>query len=172
MAEYEHIRHTFEPVCNEKSKILILGSLPSVKSREQGFYYGHPQNRFWRVLAAVLSCPVPITISEKKEMLLKHRIAVWDVIESCDIMGSSDSSIKNVVPADIGALLHRTQICRLFANGKKAESLYRRYIFQKTGIQITALPSTSPANAAFSLERLTEVWGREIVRELGENGVE
>ena len=165
---YEHICHTFEPVYDERSKILILGSLPSVKSREQGFYYGHPQNRFWRVLAAVLSCQVPETIGEKKKMLLAHRIALWDVIESCDIRGSSDSSIKNVVPADIGAVLGKTQIGRIYANGRKSESLYNKYIFPKTKTGITVLPSTSPANAACSLGKLTEIWGAEIGRELGE----
>lgn len=162
MGEYQHICHTFEPVYNEESGILILGSLPSVKSREQGFYYGHPQNRFWKVLAAVLCCPLPATIEEKKSMLLKNRIALWDVIESCDIIGSSDSSIKNVVPADIGSILSKTKINRIFANGKKAESLYRKYIFPKTKVEITALPSTSPANAACSLERLAEVWREKI----------
>ena len=167
MAEYEHICHTFEPVYDERSKILILGSLPSVKSREQGFYYGHPQNRFWRVLAAVLSCQVRGTIGEKKKMLLEHRVALWDVIESCDIRGSSDSSIKNVKPADIGAVLGRTQIGRIYANGKKSESLYNKYIFPETKAEVTALPSTSPANAACSFERLVEVWGAEIRRGLG-----
>lgn len=167
MPEYEHICHTFEPVYDEKSKILILGSLPSVKSRETGFYYGHPQNRFWKVLAAILSCPVPVTIEEKKEMLLAHHIAVWDVIESCDIIGSSDSSIKNVVPADIGTVLQKTAVRKIFANGKKAESLYRQYIFPKTKVSVTALPSTSPANAACSLEKLVDVWGAEIGESLG-----
>lgn len=162
MAEYQHICHTFRPVYDEHSKILILGSLPSVKSREAGFYYGHPQNRFWKVLAALLDCPVPETMEEKKRMLLTHRVAVWDVIESCDIIGSSDSSIKNVVPADIGKLLEKANIGRIFANGKKAESLYQKYIFPKTKVPVTALPSTSPANAACSLEKLVEVWGTEI----------
>lgn len=162
MAEYQHIRHTFMPVYDENSKVLILGSLPSVKSREAGFYYGHPQNRFWKVLAALLTCPVPETIEEKKRMLLTHRIAIWDVIESCDIIGSSDSSIKNVVPADIGKLLENADIGRIFANGKKAESLYKKYIFPKTKVPVTVLPSTSPTNAACSLEKLVEVWGTEI----------
>lgn len=162
MAEYQHICHTFRPVYDGDSKILILGSLPSVKSREAGFYYGHPQNRFWKVLAALLDCPVPETMEEKKRMLLTHRVAVWDVIESCDIIGSSDSSIKNVVPADIGKLLEKANIGRIFANGKKAESLYQKYIFPKTKVPVTALPSTSPANAACSLEKLVEVWGTEI----------
>lgn len=162
MAEYQHVRHTFMPVYDENSKVLILGSLPSVKSREAGFYYGHPQNRFWKVLAALLTCPVPETIEEKKRMLLTHRIAIWDVIESCDIIGSSDSSIKNVVPADIGKLLENADIGGIFANGKKAESLYKKYIFPKTKVPVTVLPSTSPANAACSLEKLVEVWGTEI----------
>lgn len=162
MAEYQHVHHTFMPVYDENSKVLILGSLPSVKSREAGFYYGHPQNRFWKVLAALLTCPVPETIEEKKRMLLTHHIAVWDVIESCDIIGSSDSSIKNVVPADIGKLLENADIGRIFANGKKAESLYQKYIFPKTKVPVTVLPSTSPANAACSLEKLAEVWGTEI----------
>lgn len=162
MAEYQHICHTFRPVYDEHSKILILGSLPSVKSREAGFYYGHPQNRFWKVLAALLACPVPETMEEKKRMLLTNRVAVWDVIESCDIIGSSDSSIKNVVPADIGKLLEKANIGRIFANGKKSESLYQKYIFPKTKVPVTALPSTSPANAACSLEKLVEVWGTEI----------
>lgn len=162
MAEYQHVRHTFMPVYDKKSKVLILGSLPSVKSREAGFYYGHPQNRFWKVLAALLSCPVPETIEQKKRMLLTHHVAVWDVIESCDIIGSSDSSIKNVVPADIGKLLENADIGGIFANGKKAESLYKKYIFPKTKVSVTALPSTSPANAACSLEKLVEVWGTEI----------
>lgn len=167
MPEYEHICHTFKPVYDEKSKILILGSLPSVKSRETGFYYGHPQNRFWKVLAAILSCSVPVTIEEKKEMLLAHHIAVWDVIESCDIIGSSDSSIKNVVPADIGTVLQKTAVRKIFANGKKAESLYRQYIFPKTKVSVTALPSTSPANAACSLEKLVDIWRAEIGESLG-----
>ncbi len=162
MSEYQHICHTFRPVYDEKSKILILGSLPSVKSREAGFYYGHPQNRFWKVLGAVLSCPVPVTIQEKEEMLLAHHVAVWDVIESCDIIGSSDSSIKNVVPADIGEILEKADIRGIYANGKKAESLYRKYIFPKTKVPVIALPSTSPANAACSLEKLVEIWDREI----------
>ena len=162
MAQYEHICHTFQPVYDGASRILILGSLPSVKSRETGFYYGHPQNRFWRVLAEVLCCPVPTTIEEKKSMLLAHHIAVWDVIESCDIVGSNDSSIKNVVPADIGMVLGETAVRKIYANGKKAESLYQKYVLPKTKIPVTALPSTSPANAACSLEKLVEVWGRRI----------
>ncbi len=154
--EYEHIVHSFEPVYDKASEILILGTLPSVKSRENNFYYGHKQNRFWKVLATLLKEPVPHTIEEKKAMLLAHRIALWDVIQSCDIKGSSDSSIKNVQPTDIGMILEKTNITRIYANGNKAGQLYKRYQFPVTGIEAMVLPSTSPANAAWSLERLCE----------------
>lgn len=156
--EYEHIVHSFEPVYDKDSEILILGTLPSVKSRENNFYYGHKQNRFWKVLATLLKEPVPDTIEEKKAMLLAHRIAMWDVIQSCDIKGSSDSSIKNVQPTDIGMILEKTNITRIYANGNKAGQLYKRYQFPVTGIEAMVLPSTSPANAAWSLERLCEAW--------------
>ena len=134
--EYEHIVHSFEPVYDKASEILILGTLPSVKSRENNFYYGHKQNRFWKVLATLLKEPVPDTIEEKKAMLLAHRIALWDVIQSCDIKGSSDSSIKNVQPTDIGMILEKTNITRIYANGNKAGQLYKRYpiFFAITGI--------------------------------------
>lgn len=156
--EYEHIVHSFEPVYDKASEILILGTLPSVKSRENNFYYGHKQNRFWKVLATLLKEPVPDTIEEKKTMLLAHRIALWDVIQSCDIKGSSDSSIKNVQPTDIGMILEKTNITRIYANGNKAGQLYKRYQFPVTGIEAMVLPSTSPANAAWSLERLCKAW--------------
>lgn len=156
--EYEHIVHSFEPVYDKASEILILGTLPSVKSRENNFYYGHKQNRFWKVLATLLKEPVPHTIEEKKAMLLAHRIALWDVIQSCDIKGSSDSSIKNVQPTDIGMILEKTNITRIYANGNKAGQLYKRYQFPVTGIEAMVLPSTSPANAAWSLEQLCEAW--------------
>lgn len=156
--EYEHIVHSFEPVYDKASEILILGTLPSVKSRENNFYYGHKQNRFWKVLATLLKEPIPDTIEEKKAMLLAHRIALWDVIQSCDIKGSSDSSIKNVQPTDIGMILEKTNITRIYANGNKAGQLYKRYQFPVTGIEATVLPSTSPANAAWSLDRLCEAW--------------
>ena len=147
--EYEHIVHSFEPVYDRASEILILGTLPSVKSRENNFYYGHKQNRFWKVLATLLKEPVPDTIEEKKAMLLARRIALWDVIQSCDIKGSSDSSIKNVQPTDIGMILEKTNITRIYANGNKAGQLYKRYQFPVTGIEAMVLPSTSPANAAW-----------------------
>ena len=156
--EYEHIVHSFEPVYDKDSEILILGTLPSVKSRENNFYYGHKQNRFWKVLATLLKEPVPETIEEKKAMLLAHRIALWDVNQSCDIKGSSDSSIKNVQPTDIGMILEKTNMTQIYANGNKAGQLYKRYQFPITGIEATVLPSTSPANAAWSLARLCEAW--------------
>ena len=156
--EYEHIVHSFEPMYDKDSEILILGTLPSVKSRENNFYYGHKQNRFWKVLATLLKEPVPETIEEKKAMLLAHRVALWDVIQSCDIKGSSDSSIKNVQPTDIGMILEKTNMTQIYANGNKAGQLYKRYQFPVTGIEATVLPSTSPANAAWSLARLCEAW--------------
>ena len=156
--EYEHITHSFEPVYDKNSRILILGTLPSVASRENNFYYGHKQNRFWKVLAILLKEPVPDTIEEKKAMLLAHRIALWDVIQSCDIKGSSDSSIKNVQPTDIGMILEKTNVTQIYANGNKAGQLYKRYQFPVTGIEATVLPSTSPANAAWSFDRLCEAW--------------
>lgn len=167
MDGYKHISHTFEPVYDNNSNILILGSFPSVKSREQGFYYGHPQNRFWKVISAVCKEEVPQTVEEKKAMLLKHRIAVWDVIDSCDIRGSSDSSIRNVVPADIAGLLRKTNISAVFANGGTAGKLYEKYVLAETGLVAKVLPSTSPANAASSLDRLIEVWSTAISEKIG-----
>ena len=158
--EYEHITHSFEPVYDKNSRILILGTLPSVASRENNFYYGHKQNRFWKVLATLLKEPVPDTIEEKKAMLLARRIALWDVIQSCDIKGSSDSSIKNVQPTDIGMILEKTNITRIYANGNKAGQLYKRYQFPVTGIEAMVLPSTSPANAAWSKKRLLTKWNQ------------
>ncbi len=160
--EYEHIIHGFEPIFDENSRILILGSLPSVKSREQGFYYGHPRNRFWPVIAAVVQKPVPVTVPEKKELLLDSGIAVWDVISECDIIGSADSKIKNAVPADINRILDTANIGRIFANGSTAAALYRKHIQPVTGREIITLPSTSPANAAWTTERLIDEWGKHI----------
>ena len=156
--EYEHIEHSFEPVYDSESKILILGTLPSVKSRESNFYYGHKQNRFWKVLAMLFHEAIPETIDEKKQLLLTHKIAVWDVIQSCDIKGSSDSSIKNVEPTDLRRLLTETTIKQIYVNGNKAGQLYKKYQFPITKIEAIQLPSTSPANAAWSLERLCEAW--------------
>lgn len=155
---YTHVSHDFEPVFDENSKVLILGTFPSVKSRENQFYYGHPQNRFWKVIAGLTESEVPQTIEEKKKLLLEHGIAIWDVIESCDIIGSSDSSIKNVVPADIERVVANSKIQNIYANGGTAKKLYEKYSQKKTGREIIGLPSTSPANAAYSLERLLEYW--------------
>lgn len=157
--KYSFAAHEFAPVYDKNSKILILGTFPSVKSRETSFYYGHPQNRFWKVLAALMESPVPVSIEEKKKFLLKHNIAVWDVIESCEIIGSSDSSIRNVVPADISRVLDDSSIQKIYANGGTAKKLYEKYVMKRTGKEIIGLPSTSPANAAYSLEKLTVSWG-------------
>ena len=163
MAKADSVTHTFEPIFSNESKVLILGTFPSVKSREQQFYYGHPQNRFWKLLALLMEDAIPDTIPEKKDFLLRHRIAVWDVIHSCTIEGSSDSSIRDVVPNDISMILEKTQIKTIFTNGGKAQSLYEKYVYPVCGIHAVKLPSTSPANAAFSLERLEAAW--QAVRE-------
>lgn len=150
--------HTIGYLFDKNSKILILGSFPSVASREQGFFYGHKQNRFWKVLSNVLSQKTPETIDEKREFLLNNNIALWDVIASCEITGSSDSSIKNVVPNNIDIILKNADIHAVFTNGRTSFKLYNKYIYPKTGISPVYLPSTSPANAAFSLEKLCEQW--------------
>ena len=155
-------KHPFPPLYDKSSKVLILGSFPSVKSREQMFFYGHPQNRFWKVLAGVLEQPVPETIEQKKEFLLQNHIAVWDVIASCTIEGSSDSSIKNVIPNDINQILEHCSIEQIIANGDKAYQLYNKYCLPMTQRACVKMPSTSPANAAWSLERLIENWGKMI----------
>ena len=160
--EYTHVTHTFEPVYDENAKILILGSFPSVKSREQKFYYGHPQNRFWKVLAACFCADVPVTIEEKKKFLLTHQIALWDVIEECDIVGSSDSSIRNVVPNRMEQILDVAEIRAIFANGDKAYQLFLKYCKKEGQPPLYKLPSTSPANAAWRFERLTEAWSAQI----------
>ncbi len=152
------IEHPFPPLYDEHSKILILGSFPSVKSREQRFFYGHPQNRFWRVMAAVFGAAVPETIEEKKQFLLENGIALWDVIAACEIQGSADSTIGQVVPNDLSPILKTAQIERVFTNGKTADRYYRRYTERNTGIPAVCLPSTSPANAAWGTERLISAW--------------
>lgn len=156
------INHPIKPVYDENSTMLILGSFPSVKSREQGFFYGHPQNRFWRVLAAIMKEEVPQTIDEKQAFLIRNHIAVWDVIASCEIVGSSDSSIKNVVANDLTPILSTSSINNIYVNGKKAEQLYKKYIEKSINQKCICLPSTSPANAAWSLERLIQNWGEKL----------
>lgn len=152
------IRHPIQPVYDENSKILILGSFPSVKSREQMFFYSHPQNRFWKVVSAVFECPVPETIEKKREFLLSSQIALWDVIYSCDIVGSSDSSIKNVVPNDLNLIFCSANIKKIFVNGKTSERYYNKYIRNRVNREAICLPSTSPANAVWTLERLIKEW--------------
>ena len=159
-----HIIHPIPPFYDENSNILILGSFPSVKSREQLFFYGHPQNRFWKVIASVFETDKPETIPEKKAFLAKHHVALWDVIGSCDIEGSSDSSIENVAANDISPILKKAKLRGVFVNGKTAEKYYIKYMEPKTGIKAICLPSTSPANAAWSVERLVKQWGEEIKR--------
>ncbi len=163
----EIFTHTFEPIFDKNSEILVLGSFPSVKSRENNFYYAHPQNRFWKVVASVYSCPVPKTVEEKKNMLLSNKIAVWDVIKSCEITGSADSTIKSVIPNDLSEILSVADIKKIYANGKTAQSLYNKYIKKNTGVDIISLPSTSPANAAYSLEKLIKEW--KIINEYNRN---
>ena len=150
--------HPIPPLYREDSRILILGSFPSVKSREMMFFYGHPQNRFWRVLAALYEEPFPVTVPERRDLLLRHRIAAWDVIRSCEISGSSDASIRNAVVNDLRPILEASPIETIYVNGKTAEKLYKRYTEPMTGRPAVCLPSTSPANAAWSLERLIEAW--------------
>lgn len=157
------MKHTIDPVYNEQSQILILGSFPSVKSREQQFFYGHKQNRFWKVLAGVLGCDVPQSVEEKKAILLSHHIAVWDVIQSCEIEGSSDASIRDVVPNDLTRILNTADIRAIYTNSGKAHELYGKYIEPVNKIAAQKLPSTSPANAGYSLERLLAAWS--VIRE-------
>lgn len=165
--EMESLRHPFPAVYAPDSRILILGSFPSVKSREQMFFYGHPQNRFWRVMAALLGADVPQTVEEKRAFLLANHIALWDVIASCDIAGSSDASIRNAVPNDLKPILETASIRQIFTNGGTAHRLYRKYIYPLTGREDTVLSSTSPANAARSLDALINAWQpvREALKE-------
>lgn len=158
MSATADILHPFPPLFDENSRTLILGSFPSVKSREQCFFYGHPQNRFWRLTAMLFDEEVPQSIEEKKRLILRHNLALWDVVYSCTITGSSDSSIKNVVANDLSPILNESRVDRIFTNGALAHKLYMKHIFPQTGIEAVKLPSTSPANAAYSLDRLSEYW--------------
>ena len=150
--------YPFIPLYDENSEILILGSFPSVKSQENKFFYGHPQNRFWPMIAEIFGEVRPQTREEKIALALRNHMAVWDVIESCDIVGSSDSSIKNAVPNDLSEILEKTRISRIIINGRTAEKFYRKYQAKAVDIPAVCLPSTSPANAAWSFERLKEAW--------------
>ena len=183
----EFLRHPIPPLFDRCSRILILGSFPSPKSREAAFFYGHPQNRFWRVMAEVLewrgagspekdgpgsgagsAVYVPRTVPEKREMLLTCGVALWDTIASCEIVGASDSTITNVTPNDLSVILSQAHIRRIYCNGAKSHGLYMKYIFPVTGREAVKLPSTSPANAAASVAKLVEAWSciREELEEL------
>ena len=168
-SEYRHISQGFDPVFNGNARVLILGSFPSVLSRENRFYYGNPRNRFWTVVAAVRGVPVPpnepidASIAAKKARLHAGGIALWDVVASCDIKGSSDASIRNVRANSIGRVLSAAPIEAVFANGRAAERLYRTWVEPATGMPITGLPSTSPANAAWRTDRLVAEWARALV---------
>lgn len=158
VASNERVEHPFGPLYTADSKVLILGSFPSVKSRQQNFFYGHPQNRFWKVIAAIYEKPVPETIEEKRALILDSGLALWDSIASCEITGSSDSSIKNVKSNDLHIILDNADIHHIYCNGKKSLEIYKRYIESSIGIEAVSLPSTSPANAQFKLDRLIEEW--------------
>ena len=165
------IYHPIPPLFDEHSRILILGSFPSVKSRETCFYYGHPQNRFWKVISAVFDEKVPETIGQKRELLLRNRVALWDVIASCTITGSADSSIKNVTANDLSVILETADIERIFVNGRTAEKFYNRYTRDIIGQKAICLPSTSPANAAWPVDRLIQAWTGEISVILDSNSI-
>ncbi len=155
---YQLIHHPIPPVYDENSQVLVLGSFPSVKSREQSFFYGHPQNRFWKVLSRLDGKQEPSSVSEKKALLSSLGIAVWDVIESCEIVGSSDSSIRNVKPNDLTIILNNSNVKRIFVNGKTAKKYYDKYVLPSLCIEAVCLPSTSPANATYTLEKLMKDW--------------
>ncbi len=154
----QRIEHPFGPLFSEQSRVLILGSFPSVKSREQQFFYGHPQNRFWKVAAALFGQEPPGTIAEKRELILTHGLALWDSIASCVITGSSDASIREVKANDLGVILDHAPIQRICCNGKESFRQYEKHIRPVTGREALCLPSTSPANAQWSLEKLIEDW--------------
>lgn len=156
--ELQYQEHTISPIFDEKSNILILGSFPSVLSRKSSFFYGHPKNRFWQVLSKILNEKLPVTIREKKDLLLKNHIALWDVIATCEIKGSADSTIRNIVPNDLSIILNQVNINKIYVNGKTAYQLYYKYIYKITQKEAILLPSTSPANASYSLDKLCEEW--------------
>ena len=154
----QHIIHPIPPTYDEKSEILILGSFPSLKSREMMYFYGHPQNRFWKVVARLFDEDIPLTVDERRSFLLRNHIAAWDVIGECDIIGSSDSSIGNVKPNDLSSIFKAADIRNVYVNGRKAEEMYIRFQEAKTGKKAICLPSTSPVNAAWTFDRLLQAW--------------
>jgi len=151
-------QHTIPPIFDQNSKVLILGTFPSVLSREEQFFYGNPRNRFWRVMAEIFGSDLPKTPAEKTALLLNNRVALWDVVAFCDIEASYDASIRNVIPNDLSRIIGKADIRQVFTNGATADRLYRKLCLPQTGLQAVCLPSTSPANAAYSLERLIEAW--------------
>ncbi|MBQ1287155.1 MAG: DNA-deoxyinosine glycosylase [Erysipelotrichaceae bacterium] len=155
---YGTLVHPIEPVYDERSEILIMGSFPSVRSREVNFFYGHPQNRFWKLMERIYETGPLLNVEDKKAFLHGHHIALWDVIRSCRISGSSDASICDVTVNDLHRILDHSPIRKIYVNGKTAEKMYRRYTMKLIGIECSVLPSTSPANAAWSMEKLFEVW--------------
>ena len=164
--ESQRIFHPFAPLFNEASRILILGSFPSVRSREQNFYYGHPQNRFWKVIAALYHRETPVTVTEKKELILQNGLALWDSVASCTVTGSSDASIREVKANDLHRILDRCRIEQICCNGKTSWQYYEKLIRPQTGMEALCLPSTSPANARWTLPELTEAWS-VIIRDRG-----
>ncbi len=162
------VTHEIQPVFDSRSRVLLLGTMPSPASREQGFYYGHPQNRFWRVLAAIFDEPAPRTIEEKRDMLLRHHVALWDVLASCEIEGASDASIRDAQPNDLARIFDAAEIRAVFATGTKAGELYRKLIEPTLGVPCTTLPSTSPANAKMKLADLVDAYGKALLPLLGE----
>ena len=156
--ETSRIIHPIPPLFDENSEKLILGSFPSVKSREAMFFYGHPQNRFWKLLPLIFDDEIPTTVEEKSALILRHNLALWDSIQSCVITGSSDSSVKDVVPNDLSVIINNSKVTQIFCNGALSRKMYMRYIYPQTKIEAVKLPSTSPANAAFSMDRLYEQW--------------
>ena len=158
-----NVEHPFDPLFSGESRVLILGSFPSVRSRAQGFFYGHPQNRFWKVLAALFEEPVPVTVRQKRELILRNRLALWDSIARCEITGSSDASIRDVQANDLRMILDRCPVRQIFCNGKKSQEMFDRYIRPVIEREAVCLPSTSPANAQWTLERLVQAWS--VVRE-------
>lgn len=157
------VTHEFDAFFDKDSRVLILGTIPSPKSREQGFYYGHPQNRFWKVLADVLGEEFPQTVEERKRFLKRNHIALWDVLESCEIKGASDVSIRNARPNDMNRILQAADIRAIFATGAKAAQLYKKLCFPECGVEAVRLPSTSPANCGCSYEKLREAYSRFVI---------
>lgn len=164
------VTHTFEPIYDKNSRILILGTMPSVKSREANFYYMNPQNIFWRILSNILKTPYPQAIDDKKEMLINNRIAVWDVLKSCEIEGSLDSTIKKAVPNDFSNIFSTSDITAIFTTGTKATSLFKSHCRTATGMESIYLPSTSPANKKYySYDKILEEW-KKILLYIKERG--